>query len=136
MADIRGITIEINGNTTKLDRALKDVNRSAKDVDKSLKQIQNSLKFNPGNTELIAQKHRELSKAIEITSEKLKTLKTAQEQAKAALEAGNLGQDKYDALTREILKTENQLERYKSQLEQISPAELQAAQASEQRRQK
>lgn len=136
MADIRGITIEINGNTTKLDRALKDVNRSARETDKSLKQIQNSLKFNPGNTELIAQKHRELSKAIEVTSEKLATLKAAQEQAKAALEAGNLGQDKYDALTREILKTENQLERYKSQLEQISPAELQAAQASEQRRQK
>lgn len=131
--NIKGITIELGGNTTKLQSALKDVNSVSRDLNKQLKEVEKSLKFNPGNVELVAQKQRILSEAIENTKNKLDILKTAQEQAAAALANGDLGQEKYDALTREILKTENQLKSYESQLSGLSAEEIAAAQASEQR---
>lgn len=132
--NIKGINIEIGGSTTKLNSALKNVDSTARDLNKRLKDIDRSLKFNPGNAELIAQKQRDLAQAVDNTSEKLKILKQSQEQARQALEAGELGQEKYDALTREILKTENQLERYKSQLDQVSQAETKNTQAMRSRK--
>lgn len=113
--NIKGITIEIGGDTTKLDKALKDVNKNSRDLNKELRDIEKSLKFNPGNTELVAQKQRVLAESVENTKKKLETLKTAQEQAKQALANGDIGQDEYDALTREILKTENQLKSLEAQ---------------------
>lgn len=115
--NIKGITIEIGGDTTKLDKALKDVNKNSKDLNKELKEIDKSLKFNPGNTELVSQKQRVLAESIENTKKKLETLKTAQEQAAEALARGEIGQDEYDALTREIIKTENQLKSLEGQLD-------------------
>lgn len=114
--NIKGITIEIGGNTSKLQNALKDVNKTSRTLNTELKQIENSLKFNPGNTELLAQKQRVLAESVENTSKKLEILKEAQMQAAEQLNKGDIGQDEYDALTREILKTENQLEKFTSQL--------------------
>lgn len=118
--NIKGITIEIGGDTTKLDKALKDVNKNSRDLNKELKDIEKSLKFNPGNTELVAQKQRVLAESVENTKKKLETLKTAQEQAKQALANGDIGQDEYDALTREILKTENQLKSLQGELDKTN----------------
>lgn len=118
--NIKGITIEIGGDTTKLDKALKDVNKSSRDLNKELRDIEKSLKFNPGNTELIAQKQRVLAESVENTKKKLDTLKTAQEQAKKALAEGKIGQDEYDALTREIIKTENQLKSLQGELDKTN----------------
>ena len=134
--NIKGITIEIGGNTSKLQSALKDVNTASRDLNKQLKDIEKSLKFNPGNVELLAQKQRVLAESIENTKKKLETLKTAQEQASQALAKGEMGQDKYDALSREILKTENQLKSYQTQLTSLSAEEIASVQASEQRRAK
>lgn len=53
---IKGITVELGGDTTKLDKALKELGKESKNLDSQLRQINNSLKFNPGNTELMAQK--------------------------------------------------------------------------------
>ena len=66
-------------------------------------------KLDPGNTELLAQKHRLLGEAVAGTKEKLETLKTAAEQANTALANGEISQDQYDALQREIIETENNL---------------------------
>lgn len=118
--NIKGITIEIGGNTTKLEKALKDVNTTSREVNKELKDINTSLKFNPGNTEILAQKQRALGDAIENTKKKLDQLKIAQEQAAAALERGDIGQDEYDALRREIIKTENQLKSLEGQANQTA----------------
>lgn len=73
------------------------------------------MKLDPSNAELLAQKQKLLKDAIAATSEKLESLKTAQEQAKAQLESGDLGQDKYDALQREIIETEQELKRLQEQ---------------------
>lgn len=114
--NIKGITIEIGGDTTKLDRALKDVNKNSRDLNRELRDIEKSLKFNPGNTELVAQKQRVLAESVENTKKKLETLKTAQEQAAEALARGDIGQDEYDALTREVIKAENQLKSLQGEL--------------------
>lgn len=106
---IKGITVEIGGDTTGLDKALKQVNSTIRTTQSSLRDVNRLLKLDPKNTELLAQKQKMLKNAITATKEKLDTLKTAQEQAKAQLESGDLGQDKYDALQREIVETEQKL---------------------------
>lgn len=106
---IKGITVEIGGDTTKLQNALKGVNSSIKTTQAELKDVEKLLKLDPGNTELLAQKHRLLGDAVKETKEKLATLKTAAEQANEALAKGEISQSQYDALQREIIETEQQL---------------------------
>lgn len=112
---IKGITVEIGGDTTGLEKALKSVNSTIKTTQSSLRDVNKLLKIDPSNTELLAQKHKLLKDAIAATSEKLEALKKAQEQAKAQLESGDLGQDKYDALQREIIETEQELKHLQEQ---------------------
>lgn len=112
---IKGITVEIGGDTTGLDKALKSVNSSIKTTQSGLKDVSKLLKLDPTNTELLTQKQKMLKDAISSTKEKLDALKLAQEQAKAQLESGDLGQDKYDALQREIIETEQELKRLQEQ---------------------
>lgn len=112
---IKGITVEIGGDTTGLDKALKSVNTTIKNTQSSLKDVNKLLKLDPSNTELLSQKQKLLKDAIGATKEKLDSLKAAQEQAKAQLESGDLGQDKYDALQREIIETEEELKRLQEQ---------------------
>lgn len=106
---IKGITVEIGGDTTGLDKALKSVNSSIRTTQSSLKDVSKLLKLDPTNTELLTQKQKLLKDAIGSTKEKLDALKLAQEQAKAQMESGDLGQEKYDALQREIIETEQEL---------------------------
>ena len=119
---IKGITVEIGGDTTGLEKALKNVNSTIKNTQSQLKDVNRLLKLDPGNTELITQKQRALKDAIGATSEKLETLKQAQEQAKQQLENGDLGQDKYDALQREIIETEQELRRLQEEAASTSVA--------------
>lgn len=114
---IKGITIEINGDTSKLGNALKDAEAKSKDLSKQLKEINASLKFNPGNAELAAQKQRVLAEQVEVTRDKLTLLKKAQEDAAEALARGDIGQAQYDALSREVLKAENQLKSFERELQ-------------------
>lgn len=87
---IKGITVELGGDTTKLDKALKELGKESKNLDSQLRQINNSLKFNPGNTELMAQKQRVLAKKIENTKNKLNALKQAQKEAEVAFKMERL----------------------------------------------
>lgn len=107
---IRGITVEIGGDTTKLQTALKGVNTEIRNTQSQLKDVEKLLKLDPGNTELIAQKHRLLAQAVSETREKLETLKTAQ-QVDEALRNGTISQQQYDGLQREIVDTEQELRR-------------------------
>ena len=108
---IKGITVEIGGDTTGLDKALKSVNSSIKTTQSSLRDVNKLLKLDPTNTELLTQKQKLLKEAISTTKEKLDALKSAQEQAKTQMENGDLGADKYDALQREIIETEQELQK-------------------------
>lgn len=108
---IAGITVEINGSTTGLSKALESVNKTIKNTQSQLKDVERLLKLDPTNTELLSQKQEKLKTAISATKEKLDALKQAQEQAKAQMESGDLGKDKYDALQREIIATEEELKR-------------------------
>ena len=85
---IKGITVEIGGDTTGLEKALKNVNSTIKNTQSQLKDVNRLLKLDPSNTELLSQKQRALKDAIGATKEKLDSLKTAQEQAKQQLENG------------------------------------------------
>ena len=119
---IKGITVEIGGDTTKLQTALKGVNSSIKDTQSQLRDVEKLLKLDPGNTELLAQKHRLLGEAVAGTKEKLETLKTAAEQANTALANGEITQDQYDALQREIIETERNLRELENQANQSATA--------------
>ena len=68
---IKGITVEIGGDTTKLQTVLRDVNSEIKNIQSQLKDVEKLLKLDPGNTELLAQKQKLLSSAISETKEKL-----------------------------------------------------------------
>ena len=119
---IKGITVEIGGDTTKLQTALKGVNTEIRNTQSQLKDVEKLLKLDPGNTELIAPKHRLLAQAVSETREKLETLKTAQQQADEALRNGTISQDQYDALQREIVETEQRLRSLEEQANQSATA--------------
>ena len=106
---IKGITIEIGGDTTKLESALKNVNTEIKNTESKLKDVNKLLKMDPGNTQLLSQKYKTLQQEIGATKEKLNTLKEAAKQAEQALKDGTISQDQYDALQREIAETEQSL---------------------------
>ena len=118
--NIKGITIQIGGDTTGLDKALKGVNGEISKTQSNLKEVNKALKLDPSNTELLEQKQRLLGDAVKATSEKLETLKEAQEQALDQLAKGEIGQEQYDALTREITKTEAELKKAKQAAEEFS----------------
>ena len=119
---IQGITVEIGGDTTKLQTALKGVNTEIRNTQSQLRDVDKLLKLDPGNTELLAQKHRLLGDAVKETKEKLETLKTAAEQAEQALKDGTITQEQYDGLQREIVETEQKLKALEEQARQSGTA--------------
>ena len=119
---IKGITVEIGGDTTKLQTALKGVNTEIRNTQSQLRDVEKLLKLDPGNTELLVQKQKLLKDAVAETKQKLETLKTAAEQANQALANGGISQDQYDALQREIIETEQRLRSLEQQAEQSSVA--------------
>ena len=112
---IKGITVEIGGDTTGLDKALKGVNNNIKQTQTALRDVNRLLKLDPTNTTLLSQKQKALKESISATKEKLDSLKEAQKQAKEQMERGELGKDKYEALECEIIATEQELKRLQEQ---------------------
>ena len=110
---VKGITVEIGGDATGLDKALKGIEKEIRSTESTLKDVNKLLKLDPKNTELLAQKQKLLQQEISQTESKLNGLKEADKQAKAQLESGDLGQEQYDALQREIIETENRLKSLK-----------------------
>ncbi len=112
---IQGITVEIGGDTSKLTVALKSVNSEIRTTQSQLRDVERLLKLDPGNTELLSQKHRLLAQAVEETKNKLSQLKEASRQANEQLEKGAITQDQYDGLQREIAETEQKLKQLETQ---------------------
>lgn len=116
MADrIKGITIEIGGDTTGLRKALNGVNSEICGTQSQLKDVERLLKLDPTNTELLRQKHRLLAEAVSETKEKLNTLKEAEKQVQIQFEQGKVSREQYEGLKREIAETERQLKDLETQ---------------------
>ncbi|MBQ9317434.1 MAG: phage tail tape measure protein, partial [Atopobiaceae bacterium] len=126
-----GLTIEFGGDTKGLSDALKKIQGEAKTTNSDLKAIEKSLKFNPGNTDLLAQKVRNLNKAYDETKSKLDAYKQAMQQLEAKKERGEQlteqEQRQYEQLQRSILQAENQLESIEGDIKSTS-AEFEASQ--------
>ena len=122
---IQGITIEIGGRTTELQKALKGVEDQLKATQAALRDTERLLKLDPGNVELLTQKQGQLTDAIKGTEDKLKTLKDAAAQAQQQLANGEITQAQFDALQREIIDTEQQLENLTDQMREFGSVSAQ-----------
>jgi len=117
---IKGIVIEIGGETKGLTKALADVNKESRDLQKELKGVESLLKLDPKNTELLAQKQKILGDQVAVTREKLERLKEAQAQVNEQYEKGEIGEEQYRDFQREIIATEQKLKSYEAQLAEVS----------------
>ena len=132
MSKIRGITIEIGGDTTKLGKALEGVNTTTRNLQTELRGVNSLLKLDPTNTTLLTQKQTLLKEAIANTKEKLDTLKEAQKQAQEQFEKGEITEEQYRDLQREIVATEQKLKSLTDELKEFgSVGAQQVAQVGE-----
>ena len=122
--NIKGITIEFRGDTTKLDKALRDIKNSTKDLDRELKQVDKALKFNPKNVELWRQKQDLLKQKIKETENNLKELKNVQAQMDA--KGVDKNSEAYRRVQREIIEAESKLKHYNAELRNVGQVNLRA----------
>ena len=123
--NIKGITIEFQGDTTKLDKALRQIKNSTKDIDKELKNVDKALKFNPTSVELWRQKQDLLRQKIKETENNLKELKNMQAQMDA--KGVDKNSEEYRKLSREIIETESKLKHFNAEYKKIGQVNLRAA---------
>ncbi len=119
---IKGITIEIGGDTTKLDKALSDVNKKSRSLQAELRDVNKLLKLDPTNTDLLAQKQKILKESIAATSEKLDILREAEAQVQKQFERGEVSEEQYRALQREIIECSNELDELRESSRQADKA--------------
>ncbi len=119
---IKGITVEIGGDTTKLGKALDSSEKQSKALQNELKDVNTLLKFNPDNVDVLTQRQKLLTEQVAQTSEKLKILKEAESQVIEQFERGEIAEDQMRAFQREIIETESKLSHYTSQLADTNAA--------------
>ena len=122
--NIKGITIEFQGDTSKLDKALRNVSNSARGIDKELRQVDKALKFNPTSVDLWRQKQTLLTQKINETRTKLDLLKQKQAQMDASGVDKNSAE--YRKLQREIIETESKLKHFEGELRKVGNVNLRA----------
>jgi phage-related minor tail protein len=133
MADrIKGITVEIGGDTTGLSTALRDVNRRTRDLQSELKDVEKLLKFDPNNVELLAQRQQLLTQSIEATTTKLNQLREAEQQVQRQFERGEIGEEQYRAFRRELQQTEQALQGYQNAIQDMNAEQDRVAQGTRQ----
>lgn len=117
---IKGINVVIGAETTGLSKALADVNKQSRDIQSELRQVERLLKFNPRNTELLAQKKKLLGDQIAATREKLDRLRKVQEQVNEQFKKGEITEGQYRAFRRELIETESKLKNFEKQLKETN----------------
>lgn len=116
MADrVKGITVVLGGDTTGLNKALAGTNKEIKSTQAQLKDVERLLKLDPTNTKLLEQRQRLLADAVGETRKKLDTLKQAEKQVQEQFKKGEVSQQQYDGLQREIAATEHELRSLETQ---------------------
>lgn len=119
---IKGLTVEIGGDTTKLGKALENVNTKSRDLSKELGQINKLLKMDPGNADLLAQKQKVLTDAVAETSKKLEILEEAERQVQEQFKRGEVSEAQVRELQREIIETTQKMERYEQAVKETADA--------------
>lgn len=119
---IKGINVVIGSDTTGLSAALADVNKSSREIQGELSKVERLLKFNPKDTQLLAQKQKLLGDQVAVTREKLDSLKNAQAQVNEQFKAGKISEGQYRAFQREVIETESKLKSYEKQLKEVTKA--------------
>lgn len=118
---IKGIILEIGGDTSGLQKALKNVNATTSGLSKELRGVNSLLKLDPKNVELLEQKQTILNKSIEATQDKLNQLKKVKEEAdKKMAEGTEISEENYRNLQREIANTQNKLNGLTDELKQFN----------------
>ncbi len=121
--NIKGITIEINGETKNLNKALKDVNSNTKSLETELKSVNAALKLDPKNVELLKQKQDLLTKAVDESKKSLKALKDAKDKADKDMANGTeINQEQYRKLQREIAFAEGKVKNFEEAIKNNTEA--------------
>lgn len=117
MADktLKGITVEIGGDTTDLSKALKDINSESRTVGSELSQVNRLLRFNPESVELLAQQETLLNQQINLTTQRLETLRSVEGQVREQFAHGDIGAEQMRAFEREVIAAEGRLQHFESQ---------------------
>jgi phage-related minor tail protein len=116
---IKGITIKFGADTMALDKALSEIEKTSKNIGSELSSVNKLLKFDPKNTQLLAQKQELLSKQVENTTQKLDALKRVQGEVEKKFKSGDIGAEEYRHFQREIAKTEQDLKSYTTQISRM-----------------
>ena len=127
---IKGITIEINGDTSKLQKSLNAVNAPINKINKELNDLNKALKLDPKNTELLAQKQEVLSRNIAASKDKLVQLKEAQKQMGAYSKLTDEQKAAYNRLSLEISKSESALKGMNDELKNMNKIDLSRVQSA------
>ena len=118
-ANIRGITIKLGGDSSDLVKSFKEVNTAAKQTSDSLKDIDKLLKLNPGNVTLLKQKQDLLNRSYKETQQRLTEVKAIRDKLEANNEGGK-NQQRIEALNREIVSLEHELDNVKTKASSFS----------------
>ena len=129
--NIKGITVEIGGDTVGLQKALAEVNKKSNQLNSELRQVESALKLDPTNTVLLAQKQEILAEQVKATSNKLQTLKDVQSQVEQQYKSGDIGADAYRAFQREVMSTEGKLSSLKSEQDKLNGTTEETANSTE-----
>lgn len=128
---IKGLTVELGGETTGLEAAMKDIGRAANDINKELGQVEKGLKFDSSNTVLLAQKHELLEKKIAETRKGLDLLRQAQGDVEKMYKSGEIDAGQYRAFRREIETSESKLKTFEQQVRDVEKAQKDAGKTAD-----
>ena len=106
---IQGITIEVGGDTSKLQKSLTQLNAPINKINQELTNINKALKLDPSNTQLLAQKQEILGRNIEASRDKLRSLVEAQKSMGSYNSLTDQQKEAYNRLSLEIAKSESSL---------------------------
>lgn len=120
--NIKGLTVEIGGDTTELGKALENVDKQSRNLSKELGEVNKLLKLDPGNADLLAQKQKILADSVDNTSKRLDTLKEAERQVQAQFERGEVSEEQVRALQREVVACSKKLDGYKNAAKETADA--------------
>ena len=117
---LKEVNLQSHEFNQKMQEALEGVNKASREISQELQEVERLLKFNPHDTELLAQKQKLLADQVENTREKLNELKEVQVQVNQQFQEGKISEEQYRALQRELVETESQLKNYEKQLRAVN----------------
>ena len=128
--NVKGLNVQLEGETTGLEAALKNIGKAANDINKELGQVEKGLKFDPTNTVLLGQKQELLEKKIAETRKGLDALRQAEERVEAMYKAGEIDKGQYRVFQRELATTESKLKTFEGQVKQVDTAQNNAGKST------